>query len=116
MRIADHPGDAFQRGDFFRSALRVTAGDNDARGGIRAMNLADGVARLRIGRGRDRAGVQHHDVGSGMLIEHLSPSARSERRSEAASASVARQPKFSMEKVAIKWNSKPGKKALSEEL
>jgi hypothetical protein len=35
------------------------------------MNLADGIARLRIRSGRDRASVQHHDVGAGMLVEHL---------------------------------------------
>src|SRR5580700_2693113 len=71
MRIADHPGDAIQRGQLFGSALRVTSSYYDPRRGIRAMNLADGIARLRIRSGRDRASVQHHDVGAGMLVEHL---------------------------------------------
>ena len=86
MRIADDPGDAFERGDFFRSALGVTAGDNNARAGIGAMDLPDGIAGLRIGRSRDRAGVQHHDIGSGVIVEHLR--ARSARKRAAQRSSV----------------------------
>ena len=72
MRIADHPGDARKLRNFFRSALRVTTGDHDARSGIRAMNLAHGIARLRIGGGGYGAGVQHHDVSGSVLLEHAS--------------------------------------------
>ncbi len=71
MRIADHPGDAFQRGKLFGSALRVTSGYDDPRRWIRAMNLADGVARLRIRSGRNGARVQHDDVSAGMFVEHF---------------------------------------------
>jgi hypothetical protein len=34
------------------------------------MNFAHGIARLRIGGGGYGAGVEHHDVGRGVLIEH----------------------------------------------
>ena len=71
MRIADNPGDAIQRGQLFGSALRVTSSYDDPRRWIRAMNLADGIARLRIRSGRNGAGVQHDDVGVGMFVEHF---------------------------------------------
>ena len=53
--------------------MRITASDNDARAGIGAMDFPHGVARLRIGGSRDGAGVQHHDIGSGVIIEHFEP-------------------------------------------
>ena len=103
MRISDDPGNAAKLRKVLRSALRVTAGNHDARGGIRAMNFAHGVARLRIGGGGYGAGVQHHDVSGGVLVEQRPDRAqRSARRIAAASASVARQPKFSSEKVAMR--------------
>ena len=34
MRVADDPGDARQRVQLFRGALRVTAGDDHANGGV----------------------------------------------------------------------------------
>ena len=67
MRISNDPGDALDRSQLFGRALRVTAGNHNARPGICAMNFAHRLARLRIRRGRDRAGVQHHDVGGGVF-------------------------------------------------
>ena len=61
--IADHEGDAGEGGNFFRRALGVTAGNDDARGGIGGMDFADGVAGLGIGRSSDGAGVEHDHVG-----------------------------------------------------
>ena len=63
MRIAYHPCDTFDRGQFVGRALRVAAGDDDARGGIRAVDFTHGFSRLRVGRSGDGAGVQHDDVG-----------------------------------------------------
>ena len=78
MRVADDEGDAGQGRDFFGSALRVAAGDNDAHGGIGSMDFADGVTGLRIGSGGDRAGIEHDDVrdvrlrcGNATLIAQL---------------------------------------------
>ena len=61
MGIPHHPLDAFERGDFFRRALRIAAGDQNARGGILGVRVANGVARLRISGGGDGASVQHHN-------------------------------------------------------
>ena len=64
VRIADDEGDAGECGDFFRGALGVTAGDDDARGGFGGVDFADGVAGLGIGGCGDGAGVQHDHIGS----------------------------------------------------
>ena len=39
------------------------------------MNFAHGVARLRICGGGHGAGVEHHDVGGGVLVEQGQSSA-----------------------------------------
>lgn len=116
MRIANHPGDACERGDVFGSALGVTACNYDARGGIRAMNLADGVARLRIGGGCNGASVQYHDIGSGMIIEHFQPigAQRTTQRSSVCFSSTAAKV-FEGERR-HKMEVKAGQEALSEQL
>jgi len=43
--------------------LRVAAGDDDLRGGIYGMELADGVAGLGVGGGGYGASVQDYHVG-----------------------------------------------------
>ena len=63
MGVADDQGNAGESGEVVRCALSVTTGDNDASGGIRRVNLTDGVASLSVGGGRDRAGVENNDVG-----------------------------------------------------
>ena len=63
MGIADDDGNAIQTGDVFRSALGVTSGNNNAGGRIRRVNLADGIAGLSVGGGRDGAGIEDDDVG-----------------------------------------------------
>ena len=60
--VADHEGNAGEGRDFFRGALRVAAGDNDARGGVRGVDFSDRVAGLGIGSGGDRTGVDHNHV------------------------------------------------------
>src|SRR5579863_7644448 len=70
MRISHDPGNAGKPRDVFGSALRVAPGNENARGGVRAMYFPHGIARLRIGGGGYGAGVEHHDVGGGVLIEH----------------------------------------------
>ena len=57
MGIADDKGDAGETGNLFRGTLRVTAGDNDVGTRIQRVDLADGVARLRVRRSRDRTGI-----------------------------------------------------------
>jgi len=63
VRVAHDPRDTRKSGQLFRRALCVTTGDDEASGRIACMNLANGIARLRIGGGRYRAGVYDHDVG-----------------------------------------------------
>jgi len=61
-----------------RGALRVAAGDDDAGGGVGGVELANGIARLGVGGGRDRAGFHDDDVsgrgfgcGGATAIEQL---------------------------------------------
>jgi len=61
--IADDPGDAGKRGQFFGGALGVAPSDNEADGGVGGVKLANGVAGLRVGGGGYRAGVEDDDVG-----------------------------------------------------
>src|SRR5215470_13098958 len=63
VRVADDLRNTGQGGEFFRRALRVATGHDDA--GLRVLPVypADGSARILIGRGRDRAGVQHNNFG-----------------------------------------------------
>src|SRR5690242_165110 len=63
MGVADDERDAGERGQLFGSALGVTAGDDEARGGIAGMDFADGVAGLGVGGGGDGAGVEDDEVG-----------------------------------------------------
>ncbi len=63
MGIAHDQGNAGETGDFFRGALGVATGDNDASGRIHRVNLADGVASLSVGGGGDGAGIENDDVG-----------------------------------------------------
>lgn len=66
VRITDDPGDSGKRGKFFGSALRVASGGDDARGGILAVNAADGFASFGVGGSGDGAGVEDDDVGGGV--------------------------------------------------
>lgn len=66
VRIADDPEDAGKRGEFFGSALRVASGGDDARGGILAVDAANGFASFGVGGGGDGAGVEDDDVGGGV--------------------------------------------------
>ena len=67
MRIADDPGDARQRGEFFGCALRVAARDDDAGSGVAGVDFADGIASLRIGCGGHGTSVYDDDVcGAGI--------------------------------------------------
>jgi hypothetical protein len=68
VRVADYGTYTREGGDFFRGALRVTAGDHD--GGIRicSMNAADGGAGMLVGGGGYGAGVQHNDAGLGWFV------------------------------------------------
>ena len=63
--VADDPGDAGESGEFLGGALGVTAGDDDAGGGIVGVKFADGVAGLSVCRGGDGACVDDDDVGGG---------------------------------------------------
>ena len=65
VRVPDDPGHAGQSRDFLRRTLRVAAGDDDARVGLRAMDAADGLAKLVVGGRGDGAGVQDDEVGVG---------------------------------------------------
>ncbi len=68
MRIPDDEINALKPCNFLRRALGVTTCDNHARSGIRAVNLAHRLPRLRIGRRRHSACIQDHDIGARMFI------------------------------------------------
>src|SRR5580658_1828328 len=70
MGVSHHPVNAWKLCKVFRRALRVTTSDKDACGGIRAMNFAHSITRLRISRGGYGAGIEHHHVRGSVLIEH----------------------------------------------
>src|SRR5258705_12380391 len=61
--IADDKADARESRDFFRCALGVTTGYEDARCRIGSVNFANGIAGLSVSGGGDGAGVENHDVG-----------------------------------------------------
>jgi len=63
--IADYPADPSQRGDFGRGPLSVTAGDEDIRSGVVAMDAADEAAGVNIGAVSYGAGVQDDEIGGG---------------------------------------------------
>ncbi len=74
MGIADDPGNAGERGEFFGGTLGVTAGDDDLDGGVGGVKFSDGVAGLGIGGGGHRTRVDDNDV-SGGGISHGTESA-----------------------------------------
>jgi len=61
--VADDVGDAGECGEFFRDALGVAAGDDDAGSGVVSMKFANSVAGLGVGRRSDCAGIKDDDVG-----------------------------------------------------
>jgi hypothetical protein len=64
VRIPDNPGHTRQHAQFLRSALGVTARNDDANMGIALVQLSNRIARLGVGGGGYCAGVYDHDVGS----------------------------------------------------
>src|ERR1700736_1506671 len=73
-RIADHPGNTRERSEFLRSALSVAAGDDYLSGGVLCVDLANGVAGLRVGSGRHGTGI-HDDYVGGCSIARRGQSA-----------------------------------------
>ena len=65
--VTDNEGDARKSGNFFRGSLGVAAGDHDARGRIGGVNLANGVAGLRVGCGGNRTSIEDNNVGGGRI-------------------------------------------------
>src|SRR5271157_2512836 len=61
--IPDNKRDSRENRKLFGGALRVAAGDDDARGGIGGVKFADGLARLGVRGSGDGTGVQNDDVG-----------------------------------------------------
>ena len=95
VRIADDQADARKRRDFLGSALRITAGNQDLRIGILAMNAADGGAGILIGGRGYGAGVENDDLGFvGGVGSRSNPRSSNCRSMAAPSAWVARHPKF----------------------
>ena len=58
MGISHHPGDAVHLGDFFRRALGITAGHQNAALGVPPMDSAHELTHFRVRRGRDRTSIQ----------------------------------------------------------
>ena len=65
--IADNIGDPGEGSEFFGGTLGVATGYDDASGGIGGVELADGVAGLRVGGRGYGAGVEDDDVGDGRV-------------------------------------------------
>ena len=64
VRVADHSRYAGQRSNFFRSALRITSGDDDFCRRILPLHSPNGGARILIGGTGHGAGIQNDEVGS----------------------------------------------------
>ena len=79
VRVADHPLHARHRRQFFRRALRIAAGHQDARRRILAMHAADGLPHVVIRRRGDGAGVQNDEIGRGAVFGRVEPLGREER-------------------------------------
>src|SRR5271155_3961007 len=73
MRVSNHPGDAVECGDILRSSLRVTTSNDDAGGGVRAMNFSHRIACLRVRRSRHGTGVKHDEVGGRVVANEFQP-------------------------------------------
>jgi hypothetical protein len=65
VRIADHPGNTWKRGELFGGALGVAAGDDQTSGWVACVNFANGIASLRLGGSGDGTRVDDDDVGVG---------------------------------------------------
>ena len=63
--IADDEGNAGEGSDFFGRTLRITTGNEDARGRVGGVDFANRVTCLSVGGGSDRAGVENYYVGRG---------------------------------------------------
>jgi hypothetical protein len=67
MGVADDEGDAREGRDFFWGALGITAGYEDACGGIGSVDFAYGIASLGVSGSGDGACVKNDDVGCGRI-------------------------------------------------
>lgn len=68
VAVPDDGDDAGDRGEFFGSALGVTAGSDDASRRVETAGAADIGAGLAIGFGGDAAGIDDDHVGFGGLL------------------------------------------------
>jgi hypothetical protein len=65
VAVTDHRRDAGKAGEFFRSALGVAAGGNDAGAGIDAVGAANESTGFPVGFGSNAAGVDDNYVRVG---------------------------------------------------
>ena len=63
VAVADDGGDTWDVGEFFRSALSVAAGGDDAGFGVEAVGAANVGAGFAVGLGGDAAGVDDDHIG-----------------------------------------------------
>ena len=70
LGIADHQVDRLQPGEGLRVDLGRAAGHDDSCRRMRAPRPADGLARLPLGLGRHRTGVEHQRVGEPLGLTH----------------------------------------------
>src|SRR5215471_17354137 len=66
--ITDDATHAWQRRHFFGRPLRVASSYNDLAAWILATDSTDGGSRIPVGRGSDRTGIDHHDLGFGGAV------------------------------------------------
>ena len=62
MRISYHPGHTRQRNNFLRSTLGVTAGDQNLRLRIFAMDAANCGTCILVGRGCHGTSIENNDI------------------------------------------------------
>lgn len=71
VRVADDLGYAWDSGQFFGGALRVTARHYDLSLRIFAVNAADGGTGVLVGRSCNGTGVEDDDLGAGCCVGAL---------------------------------------------
>ena len=69
--ISHHPFDTRKAVNLLRRPLRVASSHQDFCGGILAVDAADGLTDIVIGRRRYRAGIEDHQIGLGALAGRL---------------------------------------------
>ena len=72
--IANDMSYSRQADEVLWGALRIATGDNNAGGGVRRVDFANGIARLRVSGGGDGAGIQDDEIRRRRIAGQSAPS------------------------------------------